>query len=179
MRAGLVDHSAETRLKRLAAEIDALAEKDEQSVRRAKEIAALRRIAAAEIHGVCAGFVSSLRRLLSRAEIVIDPPVFSDSSFHDNGQNLIQIDVRGRIVQVEFESTPEMLSTEDFRIPYALSGTVRAFNQALLDRNLIEETNLFYTVERHRNMWRFFDARTHRSGPFDADYLTALMERLV
>jgi hypothetical protein len=38
---------------------------------------------------------------------------------------------------------------------------------------------LFYTIEKPRQLWRFFDARTYRSGPFDADYLTGLMEQLV
>jgi len=28
-------------------------------------------------------------------------------------------------------------------------------------------------------MWRFFDARTYRSGPFDENYLVGLMEQLI
>jgi hypothetical protein len=28
-------------------------------------------------------------------------------------------------------------------------------------------------------MWRFFDARTYRSGPFDQEYLIGLMEQLL
>ena len=38
-----------------------------------------------------------------------------------------------------FRATPELVSTEDFRVPYTLEGTVRAFNQELLDKDLIEE----------------------------------------
>ncbi|MGD0497728.1 MAG: hypothetical protein ABSC23_04750 [Bryobacteraceae bacterium] len=177
--AGKQLQTADGRLKRLAADIDALAEKDEKSLRRAREIAALRRAAAIEIHRVCASFVAALNGLLSRAYLTIAPPDSSESDFQRDAQHLIQIGVRGRILQIVFEPTPELLSTEDFRVPYILAGSVRAFNQDLLDKNAIEEHLLFYTVERERNMWRFFDARTHRSGPFDRDYLTFLMERLV
>ncbi len=72
-----------------------------------------------------------------------------------------------------------MTSTEEFRVPYILSGAIRCFNQQLLEKDLIEEQLLFYTLEKSRNLWRFFDARTYRSGPFDTDYLTSLMEQLV
>jgi hypothetical protein len=34
-------------------------------------------------------------------------------------------------------------------------------------------------VEKTGNMWRFFDARTYRTGAFDGDYLISLMEQLV
>ena len=64
-------------------------------------------------------------------------------------------------------------------MPYILEGAIRCFNQQLLEKDLIEEQLLFYTLEKTRHMWRFFDARTYRSGPFDAEYLTALMEQLV
>src|SRR6185436_20771214 len=98
-------------------------------------------------------------------------------SFQDDSPNLIQINVRGRILQVAFRTTPELVSTEDFRVPYTLEGTVRAFNQELLDKDLIEEQLIFYTVENSKRMWRFFDARTYRSGPFEVDYLIGLMEQ--
>jgi hypothetical protein len=111
--------------------------------------------------------------------VELDPPEFREESFRDDLPNLIQINVRGRILQVEFEATPELVSTEDFRVPYTLSGAVRAFNQALLDKDLIEEQLIFYTVEKDKNMWRFFDARTYRSGGLDRDYLIGLMEHLV
>ena len=55
-----------------------------------------------------------------------------------------------------------------FRIPYILEGSVRAFNQEMLDKDLIEEQPLFYTMERNRNMWRYFETRTYRSGPSTA-----------
>ncbi len=72
-----------------------------------------------------------------------------------------------------------MLSTEDFRIPYTLMGSIRAFKQEWLDQDLIEEQLLFYTIEEARSMWRFFDARTYRSGILNEDYLIALLELLL
>ncbi len=92
---------------------------------------------------------------------------------------MIQMNVRGRILQVEFEATPELVSTEDFRIPYTLQGSVRAFSQELLDKDIVEEQLLFFTLEKPAPLWRFFEARTYRSGPFDRDYLTSLMEQLI
>jgi hypothetical protein len=169
----------DARFKRLAQSIDALAEKDESFLRHAGEIAALRRTAAAGLYAICSGFVDTLNRLLARSEMVLDPPEFSPDAFQEDGKNLFQINVQGRILQIEFEAAPELISTEDLRIPYTLQGAVRAFNQELLDRSLIEEQLLFYTLEKDRKMWRFFDARTYRSGPFDQEYLISLMEQLI
>jgi hypothetical protein len=173
------EQARDARIKRLAQSIDALAEKDQSFLRHAHEIAALRRTAAAGLYAICSGFVSSLNALLSRCEMVLDPPEFSPDAFKDEGANLFQINVQGRILQVEFEASPELISTEDLRIPYTLQGAVRAFNQELLDRSLIEEQLLFYTLEKDRKMWRFFDARTYHSGPFDQEYLASLMEQLL
>ena len=33
--------------------------------------------------------------------------------------------------------------------------------------------------EKEKKLWRFFDARTYRSGPLDRDYLIGLMEQLL
>ena len=167
------------RLKRLAGNIEALAGKDEKLFRRTREIKALRRTAAVALHRVCSGFVNSLNPLMAASRLSLDPLDFSESTFRDEAPNLIQIGVRGRILQVAFEATPELVSTEDFRIPYTLAGSIRAFNQELLDKDLIEEQLLFYTLEKAGNLWRFFDARTYHSGPFGEDYLVALMEQLV
>ena len=178
-RSGSQEQIRDTRLKRLAHRVDALAEKDESFLRHAREIAALRKAAAAELFAICSGFVSSLNRLLTRCEMVLDPPEFSGEAFQEDTKNLIQINFQGRILQVEFEAAPELVSTEDFRIPYTLQGVTRAFNQELLDRSLIEEQLLFYTLAKEKKMWRFFDARTYRSGPFDQEYLISLMEQLL
>jgi hypothetical protein len=169
----------DTRLKRLAENIDALVEKDDEALRHAREVRVLRRAAARELYGICANFVSAVNGLLSRSEVVLDPPEFADGAFQEESANIIQMHVRGRILQVEFEATVELVSTEDFRIPYTLEGSVRAFNQELLDKDIVEEQLIFYTWEKQKKMWRFFDARTYRSGPFDEEYLIALMEQLI
>jgi hypothetical protein len=172
-------NSQDARLKRLAASIEALAEKDEAVMRHARDMVALRQTAAAELYTICAEFVHSVNRLLTSGQLGLDPPEFPTGAFQNHISNLIQINIRGRILQVEFEATPELVSTEDFRIPYTLQGYVRAFNQALLDKDLIEEQLIFYTLEKEKKLWRFFDARTYRSGPFDQDYLISLMEQLL
>ena len=146
--------------------------------RHAHDIADVRRSAAAELHAICEEFVHSINRLLPEEAVILDPSPYP-GNFRDSGTNLFQINVRGRVLQVEFEATDELVSTEDFRVPYTLAGEVRAFNQELLDKDLIQEQLIFYTLERGARMWRFFDARTYRSGPFDEDYLISLMEQLV
>ena len=171
--------TSDPRLRRLARAIESLADKDELLLKRTREIDGLRRSAADEIFAVCAGFVDALNALLPEPLVVLDPPAFTHDRFNDDAPNLIQINVRGRILQIAYEATPDLLSTEDFRLPYTLSGSIRAFNQALLDKDLIEEQLLFYTVERHQAMWRYFDARTYRSGAFERDYLIGLMDQLL
>jgi len=159
--------------------MDALVEKDEGQLARAKEMLALRCRAASQLHAVCAAFARSLNELTARTELKLDPPEYNPETFNDNNPNLIQLNARGRIVQIEFEATEELTSSEDFRIPYTLHGSVRGFNQAMLEQNLVREQLLYYTVEKTGNMWRFFDARTYRTGPFDEEYLLVLMEQLV
>jgi hypothetical protein len=171
--------SRDARLQRLAKSIDALADKDQNRLDREREMAGLRRKAATELYAICADFVMSVNRLLSRSEVTLDPPGFSEDAFQEEGENLFQINAQGRILQVEFSATPELVSTEDFRIPYTIEGSLRAFNQELLDKDLIEEQLVFYTLEKEKKMWRFFDARTYRSGPFDQEYLVGLMELLL
>jgi hypothetical protein len=169
----------EGRLKRLAQSIEALAEKDERRQNHAREVVALRRRAAVELHAICADFVAAVNRLLTHAEVALDPPVYSEESLREEEPNLLQINVRGRILQIEFTTSTDLVSTEEFRIPYTLKGSVRAFNQHLLDKDLIEEQLLFYTLEKEKKLWRFFDARTYRSGPLDREYLIGLMEQLL
>ncbi len=169
----------DARLKKLARAIETLAAKDELLLRHSRDMFALRRAAAADLHAICADFVNSINRLLEHCEVALDPRNFGEGQFIEEGLNMIQINVRGRILQIGYRATPELVSTEDFRVPYTLEGTVRAFNQAMLDKDLIEEQLIFFTLENHKKMWRFFDARTYRSGPFDQEYLIGLMEQLL
>jgi hypothetical protein len=167
------------RLKKLAASMDALAQKDEKLLQRTQEVGALRRKGAAALHALCAEFVRTLNDLTTRTQLKLDPPDYNTDAFRDNSANLFQINARGRILQVEFEATPELVSTEDFRVPYIMHGAVRCFNQELLEQDLIREQLLFYTLERSGPVWRFFDARTYRTGPLDVEYFVGLMEQLV
>ena len=170
---------AKDRLKKLAQAIEALAAKDTILVQKTQEIAALRRQAAMELHAICCTFAAEINRHLSQPTVQFDPSAYSVESFDDNGVNLLQINVRGRILQIEFGSTPEMISTENFRVPHILEGSIRCFNQEYLEQAVIEEQYIFYCLEKKRQLWRFFDARTYRSGPFDREYLISLMVHVV
>jgi len=167
------------RIKKLAKSIDALVDKDDRAIRQAEEIGQLRRKAALDLYTVCLDFVAEVNRALSRSELRLDPAVFTPDDYDDQRLNLFQINVRGRILQTQFRATPEMKSTEEFRIPYILEGAVRCFNQQLLEQDLIEEQLLFYCMEKNRSLWRYFDARTYRTGAFDQEYLVSLMEHLI
>jgi len=167
------------RLKRLAQTIDTLIERDEVQARHAAEVAELRRCAAEELHGICAGFVASINLLLVNTKLELDPPVFSPNTYKPSGPNLFQIHVRGRILEIHFEAPERLVSTENFRVPYVLEGAVRGFNQQLLERESVEEQLLFYCLERQRQAWRYFDARTYQSGLFSHEYLVSLMERVL
>jgi hypothetical protein len=166
-------------LNRLAESIDRLAEKDDSLLRRAHEIGEMRRAAAMDLHDTCARFVVRLNTLLSRTQVSLDPGDYTAATFREEGQNLFQIHVRGRVLQAEFSATPELVSTENFRVPYILEGTVRCFNQQLLEQDLIREHLLFYCLEKGRGVWRYFDERTYHSGPADEEYLAVLLEELV
>ena len=167
------------RLHRLAQRIRSLAETDERRLRRVREVEAARRTAALDLHAVCADFVDAVNGVLEDRLILLDPPEYSPAAYSDVSPNLLQINVHGRILQVTYSATAELISTEDFRIPYILEGSVRAFNQEMLDKDLIEEQPLFYTMEGSHNMWRYFEARTYRSGPFDREYLISVMEQIL
>ncbi|MEX2264205.1 MAG: hypothetical protein WD696_19785 [Bryobacteraceae bacterium] len=169
----------EERLKKLARRIDALAEKDDRLIRKTREIAELRKGAAMQLHSICRGFVERVNSHLSRTSLDFSPPDYSPESFRNTGANLLQINVRGRILQIEFNATETLVSTENFRVPYIVEGAVRSFNQDYLDRDIVEEQLLFFCLERRANLWRFFDARTYRTGLFDSEYLAALMDQMV
>ena len=167
------------RLKRLARSIEALSEKDSVLLQKTLTVASLRRHAAMQLHTICASFVAELNKQLSSTQLQFDPSEYAPEAFQEIGVNLLQINVRGRILQIEFSSTPETVSTENFRVPHIIEGSIRCFNQEFLDRAVIEEQFIFYCLEKKGNLWRFFDARTYRSGPFDQDYLISLMEQVV
>lgn len=168
----------EERLRRLAQAIDRLAAKDEELLRRTREIEALRREAAAGLHRICSEFVESVNALVTKVRLELSPPDYSPDAFRDPGANLFQINAKGRVIQIEFEATEALTSTENYRYSYIIQGAVRCFNQELLDRVDIQEQRVFFCVDKRRE-WRYLDTRGQRSGTFDGDFLAGLFEKLV
>ena len=171
----------EDRLKKLAGTIKALEERDRRIIAETDRIREVRRQAAVRLHRCCANFAGQLNRLAGAEAVTLAPPEFQPDSFREEASsNLFQLNVHGRILQLEFEPTEQAVSTEDFRTPYTIRGAIRSFNQELLDKNLIEEQLLFCCLERNgKVVWRYFDPRTYRSGVFDENYLAGLLESLL
>ena len=93
--------------------------------------------------------------------------------------NLLQINLRGRLLQLEFHATEDLTSTDDFRMPYVMRGSVRSFNQELLDSNRLDEQMIFYCPKGDSARWHYFDHRTYRTGELDREYLGSALERLI
>ena len=171
--------ATEERLKRLARSIESLAGRDAAQIREAERMSALRGSAAAELHAICADFVGSVNRLLSKPLVELGPAEFQPASFRDPGNNVFQINFSGRMLHMEFRATDTLTSTDDFRIPYIIEGKIRCLNQQMLDQVLIPETLLFCCLESGGYTWLTFDPRIHRVTPFDREFLVVVMERLV
>ncbi|HBY60954.1 MAG TPA: hypothetical protein DEH78_14120 [Solibacterales bacterium] len=163
------------RLRKLAERLEREAAADEELLKKAREVEAARRGASAELFAVCHAFVGAVNSLLTTLRLELSPETFPPEAFRDTGVNLIQINARGRLIQIVFESTPALSSTELFRTPYVLQGSVRWFNQDFIDTTGIEEEQVFYCIGQG---WRFQNVRTRRSGPFDHEHLIQLMEQL-
>jgi hypothetical protein len=167
------------RLEKLAVLLDSVAERDDAAIEELARFEQMRRNGAEELHAVCSRFAAEVNRFLIRGRITLDPEDFTAAQFRESGPNLFQLHARGRIVQIAFETPAIPVSTEQFREPYILEGSVRLFNQDLLDRNTIEEHHLFLCLHRVGCDWRFFDSRTYRTGPVNPNYLAGMFERLV
>ena len=162
---------------RLARQIDA-ARKSERFQVNAEEVAGLRRQGACRLHQICAEFVSSLNSKLSRATLELSPPAYAPEMFHESGVNFIQISSQGRQMQIAFQGTPQLFSTEKFPVPYVLEGELRTYNQRMLERFEIRSYMLFFCLDEDAPVWRFFDWRGPRAAPVDSGLLASLMERL-
>jgi hypothetical protein len=162
---------------RLAKQIDA-ARKSEPDLVHAEEVAALRRQGACQLHQICAEFVASLNSRLSDSALEISPPTYAAELFQESGVNLIQISSQGREMQITFQATPQLFSTEKFPVPYVLDGEVRTYNQRMLERFEIRSYRLFFCLNENAAVWRFFDWRGPRTASVDRDLLVSLMERL-
>ena len=159
---------------RLARQIET-AHRDERLLADADALAAVRRRGAGELHQICAGFVSAVNHKLSQAQLDLSPATYSPEMFREEGANLIQISSQGRQLQIAFEATPQMVSTEKFLIPYTLEGEVRAYNQKMLERFEVRNLSLFFCVEKDAAAWRYYDWRTLRTGLVDSELFVSLM----
>lgn len=164
-------------LARLARQIDA-ARKAEHFLVNAGVVARLRRYGASELHRICAEFVGSVSSKLAEAALDLSPAKYAPETFREAGANLIQVSSQGRAMQIVFEATPQLFSTEKFLVPYVLEGEVRTYNQKMLERFEVRSRLLFFCVEQDAAGWRSFDWRTRHTGPVDRQLLVSLMEPL-
>lgn len=167
------------RMTRLAKAIDAIAGQDEKLIEEEKRVRRLREEGAAALYRLCRIFVDDLNARLAQPSLVLDPPRWNPAGFNNSGPNLLQISLRGRLLQLEFAATEELYSNEDFRHRYVLRGGVRSFNQDLLEQDTVDEQQIFYCPTDSGAAWHFFDVRTYRTGLLSADYLATELERLL
>jgi len=167
----------EDSIARLARQIDAT-QRAERLLVDADEVTKLRRRGACDLHRLCAEFVASVNGRLSKPLVELSPPAYSGEEFRESGPNLIQISSQGRQMQIVFEATQQLSSTEKFLTPYILEGEVRTYNQAMLEHLDIRSRMIFFCAEKGNVLWRFFDWRTRTTGPLAVGVLASLMEPL-
>ena len=170
---------SQDRLARLALAIDAIAEHDRRLVEEGALVDDLHREGAAALYRICRSFVDDLNGRLVEPAVILDPSEWNPDGYDAGSSNLFQISLRGRLLQIEFTATEEPYSTEDFRQRYVLSGGVRSFNQNFLEKDTVDEQQIFFCPGAVGAAWHFFDARTYRSGLLTVDYLAAELERLL
>lgn len=179
MLAGKWSFRRRDRLTRLAEAIESAAERDRERILESERVDTLRARGAAELHASCRELVDALNARLSSPAVILDPPVYLPGSFDVDGPNLFQINLRGRLLQIEFAAPAELISTEDFRTPYVLNGAVRTFNQDYLDRGAVDEQNIYYCLDGGGGRWFFSDSRAYRNGRLTSDFLAAELERIL
>jgi hypothetical protein len=166
-------------LTKLARQLDRLAERDENAVEEMDQADAERRQGARLLHAICADFTRHLNSAMTQTEMQLIPTAFDPATYREDTPNLIQMSLRGRIVQIQYEAPERTLATENFRHPYILQGAVTGFNQTLLERDLIDEQLLFYAKNGKQEFcWHYFEPRTYRTGLVNEGYLTQLLARL-
>jgi hypothetical protein len=166
-------------LTRLARAIEEIGDRDRRLVDESTHVDRLRQKGAVDLYAICRLFVDKVNDKLSEPAILLDPPSWSEGNYNDGGSNLFQINLRGRLLQIEFTATEELYARDDFRRPYVLRGAVRSFNQDFLDHNSVDEQMIFYCPHDGGAVWYFFDGRTYRTGRVAEDYLVSEMERLL
>ena len=166
-------------LTKLAEQLDRLAERDEKTVEEMSKADSARRQGARSLHAICEDFTRHLNSAMTRTEMLLMPAQFDPEMYREDAPNLIQMSLRGRIVQIQYEAPEQAIATENFRHPYILHGAVNGFNQTLLERDLIEEQMLFYAkIGKQEFRWHYFEPRTYRTGIVTEEYFTTLLARL-
>jgi hypothetical protein len=163
----------------LANAIEALGEEDRKLVDETARVEKLRVCGADELYATCRGFIEELNRRLSAPALLLDPGDYSAATYNNAVPSLFQINLRGRLLQLEFSATEELFSSEEFRRPYVLSGTVRSFNQDFLNQNMVDEKAIFYCPAGDTGEWHFYDSRTYGTGLVTQDFLIAAMSQLL
>lgn len=156
-----------------------MSETDRKLIEQSSKVDRLRLQGALDLHRICRNFVDKVNGRLSDPAVLLDPPTFSESAYNDTTPNLFQINLRGRLLQMEFGPTAELYENEDFRHPYVLRGAVRSFNQDFLENHSVDEQMIFYCPMNNNAHWYYFDGRTYRTGRVAESYLIAEMERLL
>lgn len=177
--AGKWKHRPQDRLDRLAQAIESIGGRDQRLIEESALVERLRDEGGAALYRLCREFVDELNGRLSQPALVLDPPEWSPENFDEDGVNLYQISLRGRLLQIEYSATEEAYSTEEFRHRYVLRGGVRSFNQKFLDRDTVDEQLIFFCPHDSGAAWHFFDPRTYRTGLVTPDYLATELERLL
>lgn len=172
-------HHNRDRMGRLALAIEAIAGHDQRLIDESTNVDKLREEGAAALFRICREFVDDLNGRLSKPVLLLDPPEWNADKYDDVGANLLQISLRGRLLQLEYSATEEPYSTEDFRHRYVLEGGVRSFNQNFLEQDTVDEQQIFFCPHASGAAWHFFDSRTYRTGLVTMDYLAAELERLL
>jgi len=169
----------QSRMARLAKSLDELPAKDQLRLEKEREIERMRQQGARALYDLCKDFVDALNGMVTQLKIEFAPERYEAADMRSQSANLFQINAAGRVVQIAFSAKEDGPTVERFRIPYLLEGGVRWFNQDLLERQDIQEHQLFYCVDKDGSAWRYYDARRHRAGVVDREYLVSLLEQLV
>lgn len=181
---GYTDHvvfgrSLEDRLQRLAKRLDHGAQLDQARMEREQRIEALRKRAGEELHQICREFVVHLNGFLTLQAAELTPALFPVQGFGAGPAHLVQINVNGRILQFTYQPTGELELSDEIRVPYTLEGTVRWFNQAMLDRDEVRDHRLFYCIDGKTTGWRYLDHTSRKLSAVNHEYLVSLLEQLV
>lgn len=164
---------------RLARAIESLSGRDAEQLRLAEEVESVRPTGARILYAICKRFVDGVNSKLSEAAVTLDPPEWSDEQYSDSAPNVIQINLRGRLLVISFKPTEHLQSTDDFKKPYTLEGYVHSFNQELLEQNEVDEKHIYFCRNGKGGSWYFVDRRLYRTGLFNLDFLIREMERLL